>query len=179
MEVQCATQDVELSHVIEKHRGWACWIERQYSFLCADDLLQETAFRVMQRLRADDGVQSVDAFFNTVLCNVLRDALKRKRAVSFSSWSGGIPDCTSASGLSPLIILEREEHRRALHECISQLSPDDAKILTQRYLLSWSISAIAEAWGIRVDAIHMRLSRARDRLGELLSVRGLAPGAGT
>ena len=50
---------------------------------------------------------------------------------------------------------------------------DDREILTLRYALDYNTDAIADTLGIKVAAVHMRLSRARQRLADRLEANGV------
>ena len=47
------------------------------------------------------------------------------------------------------------------------------EVLTLRYALDYSTQQIAEALAINATAVHMRLSRARQRLAERLAAQGV------
>jgi RNA polymerase sigma-70 factor (ECF subfamily) len=49
----------------------------------------------------------------------------------------------------------------------------DREILTLRYALDYDAGKIAEILDINTTAVHMRLSRARQRLAERLTARGI------
>ena len=49
----------------------------------------------------------------------------------------------------------------------------DREILTFRYALDYDASEIAEVLAIQITAVHMRLSRARQRLAERLTAKGV------
>ena len=49
----------------------------------------------------------------------------------------------------------------------------DREILTLRYALEYNTGDIAEMLGINATAVHMRLSRARQRLAERLKAQGV------
>ena len=49
----------------------------------------------------------------------------------------------------------------------------DREILTLRYALEYNTGDIAELLGINATAVHMRLSRARQRLAERLKAQGV------
>ncbi len=80
-----------------------------------------------------------------------------------------------SEALLPLEQLEREETFGQLREVVSQLSQADREILTLRYALDYNANQIAEALAITATAVHMRLSRARQRLAERLTALGVVP----
>ena len=65
--------------------------------------------------------------------------------------------------------LTREEQRRQCAAALQALSPRDRTILIQKYLFQYSDERIAEGLGIRRASVPMALSRARDRLREVLA----------
>jgi RNA polymerase sigma-70 factor (ECF subfamily) len=68
--------------------------------------------------------------------------------------------------------LERREQFALLRAVLEELPPADREILTLRYALDYDANTIAERLEIAVTAVHMRLSRARQRLAEKLSSHG-------
>ena len=72
----------------------------------------------------------------------------------------------------PVEALERQEQFAQLRAVLDELAPADREILTLRYALDYDANTIAERLGVAVTAVHMRLSRARQRLAERLSSHG-------
>jgi RNA polymerase sigma-70 factor (ECF subfamily) len=56
---------------------------------------------------------------------------------------------------------------------LSELPAADREVLTLKYALDYESTAIAELLGINTAAVHMRLSRARQRLAERLTEQGV------
>jgi len=73
----------------------------------------------------------------------------------------------------PLESLEREETFTQLREVLEKMSPPDREILTLRYGLDYNANQIAELLAINATAVHMRLSRARQRLADRLGAEGV------
>jgi RNA polymerase sigma-70 factor (ECF subfamily) len=69
--------------------------------------------------------------------------------------------------------LEREETFTQLRGELEQLSPADREILTLRYALDYNATEIADLLGVNATAVHMRLSRARQRLADRLIAQGV------
>jgi len=59
----------------------------------------------------------------------------------------------------------------ALKDCVKQLNVDEIKLLEQRYQEDLSITTIAFAMNMSLDAIGMRLSRIRKKLGVCIERR--------
>jgi RNA polymerase sigma-70 factor (ECF subfamily) len=73
----------------------------------------------------------------------------------------------------PLERMTREETFGQLRKELEQLAPADREILTLRYALDYNASKIADLLDINSTAVHMRLSRARQRLAERLTAHGV------
>jgi RNA polymerase sigma-70 factor (ECF subfamily) len=71
----------------------------------------------------------------------------------------------------PLECLEREETFAQLRHELEQLSEADREILTLRYALDYNSNQIADLLDINPTAVHMRLSRARQRLADRLTAQ--------
>ena len=59
----------------------------------------------------------------------------------------------------------------ALKDCVKQLNVDESKLLEQRYQEDLSITTIASTMNMSLDAIGMRLSRIRKKLGVCIERR--------
>ena len=58
-------------------------------------------------------------------------------------------------------------------DVVEQLPQADREILTLRYALDYNTGDIASMLAIKESAVHMRLSRARQRLADRLTARGI------
>ena len=56
----------------------------------------------------------------------------------------------------------------ALKDCVKQLSVDESKLLQQRYQEDMPLATIASTMNMSLDAIGMRLSRIRKKLGQCI-----------
>jgi RNA polymerase sigma-70 factor (ECF subfamily) len=73
----------------------------------------------------------------------------------------------------PLEMLEKEETFGQMRELLNELAEPDREILTLRYALDYNANEIADILQINATAVHMRLSRARQRLAERLTAQGV------
>ena len=74
--------------------------------------------------------------------------------------------------LTPEERLLREQRSAMLRTLFDSLCEDDRLILEEKYLLLWSDTEIAGAFGIQPDSVRMRLSRARNRVAKALTEQG-------
>jgi RNA polymerase sigma-70 factor (ECF subfamily) len=79
----------------------------------------------------------------------------------------------TASTESPLEGMVKVETFGIIRQLMEELPQGDRDILTLRYALDYEAPQIAETLGIAPTAVHMRLSRARQRLAELLAAQGI------
>ena len=87
------------------------------------------------------------------------------------------PPHSPVTGSQPLPaeLLEKEELFAQLRAVLEELSPSDRDILTLRYALDYDANTIADLLDVNVTAVHMRLSRARQRLAQRLTAQGVTP----
>jgi RNA polymerase sigma-70 factor (ECF subfamily) len=72
----------------------------------------------------------------------------------------------------PLDSMERAEFFAQIRATLEQLPQSDRDLLTLRYALDYDAATIAEILEINATAVHMRLSRARQRLADRLTANG-------
>jgi RNA polymerase sigma-70 factor, ECF subfamily len=72
----------------------------------------------------------------------------------------------------PLEAMERAEAFARIRSTLEELPEGDRDLLTLRYALEYDAARIAELLGINATAVHMRLSRARQRLADRLTAQG-------
>ena len=76
-------------------------------------------------------------------------------------------------GVEPGESLEAAELHATVRQVLAELTPPDRDVLTLKYGLDYDAAAIAAVLEIQVSAVHMRLSRARQRLAEKLKELGV------
>ena len=64
--------------------------------------------------------------------------------------------------------VEEDTRVSALKECVKQLNVDESKLLEQRYREDLPLATIASTMNMSLDAIGMRLSRIRKKLGKCI-----------
>jgi RNA polymerase sigma-70 factor (ECF subfamily) len=69
--------------------------------------------------------------------------------------------------------MARDETFGQLREILEEMPSADREVLTFRYALDYDTEQIAELLGINSTAVHMRLSRARQRLAQRLKEQGI------
>jgi RNA polymerase sigma-70 factor (ECF subfamily) len=155
---------------------WALAYARWMDPDLAMDVTQEAFLRLWKQWEAGAEIQNPRAWLLRVARNLAEDYAKS----AFRRHGTQPPDILNgvrASQPQPADELERDELFAQLRAVLEELAPADREILTLRYGLDYDANAIAERLDIAVTAVHMRLSRARQRLAERLSSHAdFAPG---
>jgi RNA polymerase sigma-70 factor (ECF subfamily) len=151
---------------------WALVYARWLNADLALDITQETYLRLWKQWEDGEEIHNPRAWLLRVARNLAEDQAKssfRRNGTHPPQLMNGI----RAEAPLPLERLEQEETFARLRAEIQQLSEPDREILTLRYALDYNANQIAEMLAITVTAVHMRLSRARQRLAERLTAQGV------
>jgi RNA polymerase sigma-70 factor (ECF subfamily) len=151
---------------------WALAYARWMNADTAMDITQEAFLRLWKQWEADESILNPRAWLLRVARNLAEDHAKsafRRNGTHPPQTMNGVE---SRQPL-PLESLEREETFARMREVLEQLPGPDREILTFRYALDYETNQIAELLGINATAVHMRLSRARQRLAERLKAQGV------
>lgn len=151
---------------------WAMAYSRWMDADIALDITQEAFLRLWRQWELGDEIQNPRAWLMRVARNLAEDYVKsafRRNGTHPPQLMNGV----RAADWSPLESLEKDETFAQLHTILQELSESDRHLLTLRYALDYDAGAIAEALGINVTAVHMRLSRARQRVAERLTAQGV------
>ncbi len=164
----------EFDAVYERHQRevWALVYARWLNADLAHDLTQEAFLRLWKQLQAGSQILNYRAWLLRVARNLAEDHAKS------SFRRNGTQPPQTMNGLKgrdalPLEAMEKDETFGQMREELNRLSPPDREILTLRYALDYSAQEIADFLEINSTAVHMRLSRARQRLAERLTELGI------
>jgi RNA polymerase sigma-70 factor (ECF subfamily) len=130
----------------------------------ADDLLQKTFFRFLRSNPAVSNDDHLRRYVYKTATNLVFDHFreaKRQRS---------IPELSV-----PEIRTDTHELRHDMMKVFAELKPQERALLWLAHVEGCSHAEIAETIGAKEKSIKVMLFRARKRLGDLLSKRGLAP----
>lgn len=165
-------QDFEELYQRHSREVWALAYARWMNADTATDIAQEAFMRLWKQWGAGEEILNPRAWLMRVARNLAEDHAK-----SAFHRNGTNPPQTMNGVRSkepmPLDSLEREETFAQLRTMLEELNETDREILTLRYGLEYHANEIAEVLSINVTAVHMRLSRARQRLAERLTAQGV------
>src|SRR5215472_459719 len=151
---------------------WALAYARWMNSETALDITQEAFLRLWRQWETGEKILNPRAWLIRVARNLAEDHAKsafRRNGTHPPQTMNGV----QAHEPMPLEYLEREETFAQLRRIMEQMPKADREILTLRYALEYETGEIAELLSINATAVHMRLSRARQRLAERLKAQGV------
>jgi RNA polymerase sigma-70 factor (ECF subfamily) len=164
--------DFEALYQRHSREVWALAYARWMNADTALDITQEAFLRLWKQWDSGEPILNPRAWLLRVARNLAEDYAKsafRRNGTHPPQTMNGI----RAHDPQPLECLEREEVFAQLRGVLNDLSKADREILTLRYALDYNTNQIAEMLAINTTAVHMRLSRARQRLAERLKALGV------
>jgi RNA polymerase sigma-70 factor (ECF subfamily) len=138
----------------------------------AMDITQEAFLRLWKKWEEGEDIVNPRAWLLRVARNLAEDHAKsafRRNGTHPPATMNGV----QSRDVAPLDNLEKEETFAQLRKTLHDMPQADREILTLRYGLEYNTDTIAEMLGINATAVHMRLSRARQRLADRLKARGV------
>ncbi|MSR31640.1 MAG: RNA polymerase sigma factor [Gemmataceae bacterium] len=151
---------------------WVVAYARGLNAESANDVLQETFLRLWREMLRGETIRQPRAWLQRVGRNLAED-FSRSSFHKNGTVQPGVFD--SFNGKSPLP--EEEVAKKELHQTVRQglkeIGKPDRELLTMRYALDYGVGQIAEALDLAPSAVHMRLTRARQRLAEVLKEKGI------
>jgi len=160
--------------IYERHSRevWALVYARWLNADVALDIMQETFLRLWKQWQEGSDIVNPRAWVLRVARNLAEDHAKsafRRYGTQAPQAMNGVQGRDSL----PLDCMAREETFGQLRKELEQLPEADREILTLRYALDYDTNQIADLLDINPTAVHMRLSRARQRLAERLTAQGV------
>ncbi len=124
----------------------------------ANDAMQEAFIRAYDALATCRDPDRFKSWFFRILTNRCHTARsKRRREVALENPSMQAPDRTEHR-------VERRELREAIEAALETLTPEQREAFVLKEVEGRSYEAISELLGVGVDALKMRVYRARDAL---------------
>jgi RNA polymerase sigma-70 factor (ECF subfamily) len=137
----------------------------------ADDLMQKAFFRFLRSRPVIANDDHLRRYVYKTATNLVLDHFRESKRERLY---GPIDPAMLAAG--PESRADRGELRHDMMRVFAELKPQERALLWLAHVEGESHEEIAEALGVKAKSIKVMLFRARKRLGELLSKKGLAPG---
>lgn len=148
--------------------AYARWLDKDMAL----DIAQEAFLRLWKHWESNgEEIQSPRAWLIRVARNLAEDYAKSSFRRNGTS-PHQMMESVSSKELDPLERMERTEAFGKIRATLEELPTADRDVLTLRYGLDYDATEIAEILGIQTTAVHMRLSRARQRLADRLTAEG-------
>ena len=168
-----ASRHADFEALYQRHgrEVWAVAYARWMNADTALDITQEAFLRLWKQWEANETIQNPRAWLLRVARNLAEDYAKssfRRNGTTPPQLMNGV---RSREPL-PLDQMEQSEAFARIRVTLEEMPPSDRELLTLRYALEYDAGHIAELLGINATAVHMRLSRARQRLADKLTAQG-------
>lgn len=174
MNAMAVSRAAEFETLYERHSravwamAYARWLDRELAL----DVTQEAYLRLWRAWEQGEKIANPKAWLLRVARNLANDAAKsafRRNGTQPTSGLNGIIGREEP----PLERLEQQEIFSRLRGQLTEMTEADRVLLTLRYAFDYDVREIAKQLGIQVSAVHMRLTRARQRLAERLIEQGV------
>jgi RNA polymerase sigma-70 factor (ECF subfamily) len=167
-------REAEFEEIYRRHSRelWALVYARCLRADLALDISQEAFLRLWRQWENGESIENPRAWLVRVARNLAEDEAKS----AFRKNGTSTPESMNALAREMAPPLEKMAHAETLalvRAELGQLPEADRQLLTFRYALDYDAAKIAEILESSVTAIHMRLSRARQRLAERLRAQGV------
>lgn len=128
----------------------------------AQDALQEAFIRAFDALATCREPDRFGAWFFRILTNQCRNAVARRRDTV------SVEDVDPPGGDRADEGLDRSELGAALETALGQLTPEQREAFVMKHVDGRSYEEMAELLGVGVDALKMRVHRARDAMRTMM-----------
>jgi RNA polymerase sigma-70 factor (ECF subfamily) len=147
--------------------GFACTLCHDRNM--AEDLVQETYLRALSARRKPAVDENVRGWLFTILHNVWRNEVRRRRRPGPTEDVARIP---AALGDGPAEALSRREERMLVRRAIAELPDAFRAVVLLRCVEGFSYREVAAIVGCPEGTVMSRLARARALLRKSLRARG-------
>ena len=131
----------------------------------AEDAVQRALIQMWKHLPSLRLHGSLKAWLVRIVVNEVKQQFRKKRVPTVPlEQASEIADKQDETEVA----MVRNEERRYLKQAIEMLPPEQREVVVLRYFSALTVPEIAEVMGQREGTIKSRLSRALDRLGEIL-----------
>ncbi len=141
----------------------------------AEDVLQESYIKTLERINDIDPENNFAAWFYQVVANKSKDFLKSKKLLVFSGEEEEILESLPDENpeFSPEENLDQEELREEVMAAIDELTAEKRTCLMMMYFGDMSVNEIAESLEVPVSTVKNRLFTARKDLKTKFEKKGI------
>ncbi len=145
-----------------------------YAVCCDPERAWDAVQHAFLKLQEQNGtpIHDARAWLLQVGKNWLRD-VARRREYAWRAPQGTPWDDVADHGPDPSGSVEKADLLQQVRRVLGEMKVEDREVLLMRYALGWPSARIASTLESSVQAVDMRLSRARQRLAQLLAAAGI------
>ena len=139
----------------------------------AEDLVQDLLLKVYPRLDEMQGIEKLAAWLSRVLYHLFIDQYRRQQRspIHLMSDEDVIYDTHASNMAGPSEVANAELTQELINKALEQLSEDRRILIMLHDVEDYSLQEINEMTGIPIGTIKSRLSRARNKLREIIQSR--------
>ena len=172
---RCQTGDREsFAVLVERHRtmlfGTAYLMTRDRQM--AEDAVQEALIEIWKHIGSLRKPAGLKAWLARIVVNEVRQQARKKKVAAVTLEELPDPPETAEAPAGTI----GGEMRQDLAGAVAMLPPDQKEAVVLRFFSDLTVAEIAAATGSRQGTVKSRLSRAMDRLGDLLRGYGNVEG---
>jgi RNA polymerase sigma-70 factor, ECF subfamily len=145
---------------------WAYLVRSSGDRALADDLLQESYYRLLRSGFTGEGAEHRKNYLYRIAGNLVRDHFRRRRPEEPPA-AGSEPAAAETDGPPGL--------RLDLSRVLARLEPRERQLVWLAHVEGASHREIGELLGVKEESVRVLLFRARQKLAGLLREEGLAP----
>ncbi|HZG24585.1 MAG TPA: sigma-70 family RNA polymerase sigma factor [Chitinophagaceae bacterium] len=135
----------------------------------AEEVAQDIFVKTFRSLADFRGGSKFSTWLYTIVYTTSITFLRKKRMHTTSiDDEGTFIQLENQDGGFNANLIEQKSKIANLNEAINMLSPDDAQVITLFYKGEQSLDEISQILGVEINAVKVRLHRARQRLKEKL-----------
>jgi RNA polymerase sigma-70 factor, ECF subfamily len=141
----------------------------------AKDATQETFMRAFSKLNTLNDKSKFSAWICVIAANICNKMIKQKITYRSKNTSIYDDDGNMKSGINELIdfnvpdkILEDNEIRQELKQCIGELDVETQQIINMRFANEFSIEEIAVCLDMKEGTVKSRIHRAKQKIADKL-----------
>jgi len=130
-----------------------------------EEAVQETIIKMWKHLSSLRDSSSIRAWLLRIVVNESKQQLRKKKFITVPLDEAA--EIAESDDTNELLIYNEDHHE--LVKALALLSPEQKEVIILRYFTELTVPEIAKATNTREGTIKSRLSRALDRLHEIMS----------
>jgi RNA polymerase sigma factor (sigma-70 family) len=137
----------------------------------AEEIAQDTFIKIYNSLSKFKGDSKFSTWIYKITYNTCLDSLKKSKREKTTTYIEDFSEHQTKALENILDSIDENEKNKAIQECLNELLPEDAFLLTLYYFEEQSIDEISKVINLSNDNIKVKLFRIRKKLASILKKR--------